>query len=814
MNAPANWITRTAILVIIVLSAGLFSCSRGKRTEEAVPNGGRFRRIIIDRAGPGEPWGKTVGDIDGDGFEDIVIGGHETDRRGFVERVFNKLGIRKRRASPGELVWYRNPDWQKRTVSSNHRFSTDHEVVDIDRDGRSDIVSLTDSALVWFRNPDWKSFLIDQRVLHDIEVADLDGDGDVDIVARNQSEFGYGDGDCIHFYRQDSPLQWSHFAISAPPGEGLKIADMNGDGRIDVIFNRYMYENPGILAESTPWKKREYSWTWDWPDVFIDTADINRDGRLDIVLAPSESEGHRYRISWFESPGQECEEWPEHIIDFDVETVHHFIGARDMDGDGRIDVVTAEMHQSEDPDEIAVYWGRDKGQTWEKEVIATTGSHSMRIADIDRDGDWDLIGANHGGEYQAIEIWENLTLPKPQAGWRRHVIDDAKPWRSVFVMAADLDRDGDKDILTGAWWYRNPGDLGDPWERRPIGTQANNVAVVGDFDWDGDPDILASQWKDERALRLHERVLRKLRLWSYPSEPHGGFVWARNDGQGRFEILPNVAAGDGDFLQGIAIIVDKKVDMIGLSWHDPGYGIQSITVPDDPTGQTWIWRRISSFSQDEQLSAGDIDGDGDQDLMLGTRWLRNEGNGEWTPFTVRVGQENPDRNRLADMSGDGKPDVIVGYEAISMPGKIAWYEQGLNPTSPWKERPIGIATGPMSLDVGDLDGDGDLDVVVGEHNLDKPDTARLLVFENLDGRGCEWGESIIYTGDEHHDGAQLVDIDQDGDLDVISIGWGHRKVLLYEHLGPKDGFQKMLPAGKQNTIDKNRMRKEILPFQQ
>jgi FG-GAP-like repeat len=88
----------------------------------------------------------------------------------------------------------------------------------------------------------------------------------------------------------------------------------------------------------------------------------------------------------------------------------------------------------------------------------------------------------------------------------------------------------------------------------------------------------------------------------------------------------------------------------------------------------------------------------------------------------------------------------------------------------------------MSLDVADMDNDGDLDVVVGEHNLANPSTAKLYVYENADGHGFRWKEHVVYTGDEHHDGAQVVDIDGDGDLDIISIGWGHNQVLLYENM--------------------------------
>ena len=61
--------------------------------------------------------------------------------------------------------------------------------------------------------------------------------------------------------------------------------------------------------------------------------------------------------------------------------------------------------------------------------------------------------------------------------------------------------------------------------------------------------------------------------------------------------------------------------------------------------------------------------------------------------------------------------------------------------------------------------------------------ARLLLFENLDSRGGRPREHVLYTGDEHHDGAIAADIDGDGDADIISLGWELGKVLLYEKIG-------------------------------
>jgi len=347
--------------------------------------------------------------------------------------------------------------------------------------------------------------------------------------------------------------------------------------------------------------------------------------------------------------------------------------------------------------------------------------------------------------------------------WQRHVIDDSRPARAIFIGGADLDGDNLADIVTGSVWYRNPGSPGGTWERRALGEPLRNMAAISDFDGDGDLDVLGTEGEGSNASSV--------------------FAWARNDGSGGLTILENLESAEGDFLQGVCVadLVPGGSMEVALSWHQAGHGIQLLSVPSDPSTEQWTWSRVSDTSFDEQLSCGDIDSDGDQDLLLGTVWLENNG-GSFTARTLFDTAGSPDRNRLADIDGDGHLDAVVGYEAISTAGTLAWYEQPDTATSLWTEHVIADdVTGPMSVDVGDLDRDGDVDVVVGEHDLDSPDTARLFVFENL-GAGASWGSHLVSTGDEHHDGAQLVDIDSDGDLDIISIGWGHDRVLLFENL--------------------------------
>ena len=271
--------------------------------------------------------------------------------------------------------------------------------------------------------------------------------------------------------------------------------------------------------------------------------------------------------------------------------------------------------------------------------------------------------------------------------------------------------------------------------------------------------------------------------WQEGSDDRG-LVFARNEGGGRFSLRTDLPPGAGDFLQGVATgrFTDVETMQIALSWHSGGRGIELLTVPTDPVEHPWRLERISWISQDEALSAGDIDDDGRVDLLLGTIWLRNAESG-WESLEIDPDRAKPDRNLLMDLNDDGLLDAIVGFEAISEPGDVVWYEQVSAPTRRWVRHAIASVVGPMSLGARDMDMDGDQDLIVGEHNMRESHEARLLLFENADGHGSRWVESVIHIGDEHHDGAVPIDIDADGDVDILSIGWSHGKVLLYENLG-------------------------------
>ena len=362
---------KTFYAILLITTIGfLVSCTNEKPS---------FTEKIIDDQAPSNLWMKSVGDINMDGKADILVGGWQN----------------------GGMAAYLAPHWTKLIINDTLKISTDAEVCDVNNDKINDVVAVVDKAIVWFSGPDWKLHLIDSITGHDVEVNDFDNDGLIDVISRNQGAFGTSGGHTIYFYNQKPLGTWTKYQKEIPDGEGIKIGDINLDKKMDIVTNGYWFENTGKMAE---WIGHKFTDTWTWVNVAIDIADINNDGRPDILYSPSELRGNYYHISWFESPEDPASIWKEHIVADSVETVLHSIGAADFDLDGKVDIVVAEMQQGADPDEVAIFYNMGKNR-WKKRVISTEGSHSMRLYDFDGDGDIDIVGANFAENI--VKMWVN-----------------------------------------------------------------------------------------------------------------------------------------------------------------------------------------------------------------------------------------------------------------------------------------------------------------------------------------------------------------------------------------------------------------------
>jgi len=410
---------KAGFVFLVVLAAG--ACrnagapahSERNPKDQAIP----FEHVIIDAHPLLNQWATSVGDINGDGQVDVVSSG-----AGPVDA--------KTTVNEGGLCWYEYPTWAKHVIDPKGYFSDDLQLVDVDGDGDLDIVVPEDQSheVRWYENPGprgnpatdpWKVHVIGNYAkfhfeeAHDLEVADLNGDGKVDVIIANQKWLAprpVGQPQDVVFF-QNSPDSWTPVVVSDTYGEGTCIADLNGDGRLDIVKAGWWLENPRDPVHD---KWVQHWFYHGWPDrAGVTVADINQDGRPDVVLSAADSKG---RLSWFEAPVNPTQEaWKEHLIEAHADYVHTFKVA-DINLDGKPDVVFAEMQETAQK-RVGFFLNLGKGESWKLQVVANTGSHNIRVADVDHDGDIDIIGANWNSETDPhgapLEMWRNLLKDSP-----------------------------------------------------------------------------------------------------------------------------------------------------------------------------------------------------------------------------------------------------------------------------------------------------------------------------------------------------------------------------------------------------------------
>jgi len=688
--------------------------------------------------GGNEQTTSVVADFDGDGTLDFVI----TDRS----------------VAPSAWLYRRGGSGWERSVieASKLHIEAGGATADIDGDGDVDLVLGQDwigNELWWFENPSpefdgpWTRRTIKSdgaKIHHDQAFGDFDGDGALELATwvNGAPELRVYE---VPVDVRERTAPWPDYvSIPMPAGEGMHAADVDGDGRTDILagghwipFTEDGYTLRPIDAEYT--------------NSRIVAADLLPGGRLEVALASGDGEG-----PWLVYLYKEGRWSPQTLVEH--MNHGHSLDAGDVDGDGHTDLFAAEMGAPGAGDEARAWiaWGDGAGG-FELEIVSVgDANHMSRLADLDGDGDLDRLVKPYSQGAPHVEVLLNGPRKLDLTSWKRRVIDAAKPRRSIFLRPGDLDGDGDIDLATGGWWYANPGLARASWSRHELPVMTEG-AWASDLDGDGDIDVFGTDGKGAgRSKRL---------------------LIATNDGLGNFETT-ELGPAAGDFLQGVAERARGSGVELFLSWHEAGHGVRRQTFGADTTNDV-----AHAHSEDEALCAGDIDGDGDLDLFTGSAWLREDADG-WTRFEAfDPGALPPDRNRLGDVDGDGDLDAIVGYEGEVTP--LIWAENpGGTATGPWTVHTIARELGGgFSLDVGDLDADGDLDVVLGEHR----GKLRTLIYENLG--EDRWQEHVIDDGTagDHHDGTLLLDFDEDGDLDVFSIGWDHSRVMLLENRAVTSG---------------------------
>lgn len=729
--------TRPAPLVLVFAAAvPILTLLLGRSDRGTAP----FQAMVVPAGIAGDC--KAVGDLDGDGRLDLVVAG-----KGELE----------------PLTWFEHGSWVPRPIAvAEEEYSNDCAIADVDGDGWSDIVvpdgTVEPQNLFWFENPgpdtsspdaSWTRHGIGHTDAwcKDVRVLDVDQDGRLDVVAKPE-------GLSPRVYFQLPSGDWARRVLKTPdPGrEGLAVGDIDLDGAVDVVVRGAWLRNPvgGAARTGSEWTLHAIG---EAPDDFKAlVVDLDRDDDPDILFSSSEAAGS---VDWWE---QTDGGWNHHAIAKVVAA--HTLQAADVDGDGDVDVVTAELGRAR----LTVHQNVDgNAERWRSVFIPSPAGpvHNAVAADLDDDGDTDVFGAGFTGQPATATLWWNRYDPGRLSVGPFHYIeltaDHVRAFGSAF---ADLDRDGFIDVAAGPFWYRNPGgDMTASWAQQPLPRPDGQTldALAGPPGPLGRGPALAAVSRDGRvwSIRAREDGLHARYVADLPTVDHGISSQGSATAVLARELGPELLLSNGgDAATGVGIYAFRMAR-------------------DGP----WTRRRITSRTSDEGLAVGDVDRDGDLDVV-GTRgdlgeveWYENPGgDGEdWPAHLVGVvqGVEWLDRVELGDLSGDGRLDVVVTEENGAAGGALtAWWEQpGDLRSEPWRVHVVGRQGSTNSLDMADFDRDGDPDIVTGEHR----GAHRVVVWENTDGGSLT--RHVVDHGKESHLGTRAIDLDGDGDLDLVSIAW-------------------------------------------
>jgi hypothetical protein len=552
------------------------------------------------------------------------------------------------------------------------------------------------------------------------QLVDIDGDGDLDLFVQEQSNA------LMFFENVHGTFTWrTDRWLDLPIGEWYRFADLDGDGLVDLLAESPVsyiraWRNAGtraaprfVIAVDSLQDSDGRPIPADRQNI-LNVADIDCNGRLDLFLGRVAGTVDRFEAL----PGTERNGVPRfalHTERFeDIEVLGPVPGGTsglergsnrhgantlafgDIDGDGDVDLFWGDYFEAG----VLLMENRAQGCTvpsmrgahvlFPRETpVRTSGYNAPTLGDVDGNGLLDLVVGVIGGAYSPrTTAVENLLLVAQTSRGvfetrTRRLIRTVDVGSEAMPSFADLDGDGDLDLLVG----------------NKIATDTDTTGTI--------------TWFENTGSR------------TAPSYVDRGFLPLR----GEFHYAPTVADLDGDGLP----------DLVVGTWRDVVQWWRNTGTRAAPR-YTLADSALITLTRGSNTAPAfvDLDGDGDLDLIVGEasgqlNLYRNVGSAQApryelvsdTFLDIDVGRRSAPV--FADLRGTGTPDLLLGSED----GGVQHWRNVSDASGVRfvREADLPVRTGPFSaIAVGDVDGDGDLDVLVGTA------AGGVRYFENVGGR--------------------------------------------------------------------------------
>ena len=398
MNEPS--VFRTCFRVGCTVAA---LCMAAGSAAQDLPG---FDRQVLDEEFQGG-YGVDFADIDGDGRTDLVAWA----------------------TNPGQLAWFRNPDWDKYAVTSTMQGNIDSAPLDIDGDGDMDLVLAHDFSLGnstgggvihWMENPgdpmanqEWRAHYIDEiPTSHRVHWADVNGDGQQELVNLPIIGIGasgplYDVGLQLKSYLVPEDLtveSWNGVVLddSLEMSHGMSSVDWDGDGREDLLTASF----GGVHLFQLATNGRAVSKT----RVGEGLQGPERPGIGSSEVGVGSFPGGRYVATVEPWHGNQVvvyqgDEFPWNRIEIDDGLAGgHALITADLDNDGVDEIIAGGRSE---PFLLAIYQYDDRAERWRRQDLDTGVAVSgLAAADMDGDGDIDLAAV--GSATRSVVVYRNL----------------------------------------------------------------------------------------------------------------------------------------------------------------------------------------------------------------------------------------------------------------------------------------------------------------------------------------------------------------------------------------------------------------------